>query len=168
LNQAGVVRHDGNLLRDHPLVKTHGDQTAFVLARPERSDAGDIVITQRDIRAIQLGKGAIRAGIEVLLRESDCPQEEIEDVIIAGAFGSYIDLASARAIGMFPDLPAARFKQVGNAAGMGARMSLISKSKRREATGVAQSVKYINLSDYPDFTRIFTGALNFPILHSSA
>jgi uncharacterized 2Fe-2S/4Fe-4S cluster protein (DUF4445 family) len=76
-------------------------------------------------------------------------------VIIAGAFGSYIDVASAVTIGMLPSLPLNRFKQVGNAAGTGAKMALISKGARSEAQNIAGGVKYIELAANPGFTRIF-------------
>jgi uncharacterized 2Fe-2S/4Fe-4S cluster protein (DUF4445 family) len=93
-----------------------------------------------------------------LLDASSRSEEEIKEVIIAGAFGSYIDVASAVTIGMLPSLPLNRFKQVGNAAGTGAKMSLISKGARGEAQGIADRVKYIELAANPQFARIFAQA----------
>jgi uncharacterized 2Fe-2S/4Fe-4S cluster protein (DUF4445 family) len=83
----------------------------------------------------------------------------VEEFIIAGAFGTYINIPSAIAIGMFPNLPLNRFHQVGNAAGAGARQMLLSKEQRHLAGDIAKRVKYIELSTYPNFTQIFSKSL---------
>ncbi|MCK4221236.1 MAG: DUF4445 domain-containing protein, partial [Dehalococcoidia bacterium] len=116
--------------------------------------------TQKDVRELQLAKAAIQTGIQVLLEAAGRFQEEIEQVTIAGAFGSYIDVSSAIAIGMLPSLPLSRFRQVGNAAGTGARLALISCSKRAESQAVARDAGYIELATVPNFMQIFTEALN--------
>jgi uncharacterized 2Fe-2S/4Fe-4S cluster protein (DUF4445 family) len=87
-----------------------------------------IVVTQEDIRHLQLAKAAIRTGIQILLDVNDKSEKEIDSIIIAGAFGSYIDLSGAITIGMLPNLPLSRYRQVGNAAGTGARLALISSA----------------------------------------
>ena len=79
-------------------------------------------------------------------------------MIIAGAFGSYIDVANALAIGMLPPLPLTRFRQVGNAAGTGARLALISLSKRAEAQDIASRTRYIELANAPEFNQTFVQA----------
>jgi uncharacterized 2Fe-2S/4Fe-4S cluster protein (DUF4445 family) len=114
-----------------------------------------VVLTQHDIRELQLAKAAIRTGIQVLLDASGREEQELEQVIIAGAFGSYIDVASAVAIGMMPGLPLERFRQVGNAAGMGARMALISSTQRMKAQALASRVKYVELGSAPQFSETF-------------
>jgi uncharacterized 2Fe-2S/4Fe-4S cluster protein (DUF4445 family) len=85
----------------------------------------------------------------------------VDAFIVAGAFGTYLDLNSAVRIGMFPDLPRDRFQQVGNAAGTGARHLLLSKERRRIANDIARRNRYIELTTYPEFTRRFVAAMYF-------
>ena len=154
-----LLDDSGRMNPNHPRVRTNQREREFVLVSGKESGQGvAITITQNDIRELQLAKGAIRTGIQVLLDASSRSEEEIKEVIIAGAFGSYIDVASAVTIGMLPSLPLNRFKQVGNAAGTGAKMSLISKGARGEAQGIADRVKYIELAANPQFARIFAQA----------
>lgn len=156
---AGVLDEGGRMLENHPRVRTNRKQREFVLVREEeRSGNPAIVITQKDIRELQLGKAAIRTGIQLLLEAKGRLEEEISQVIIAGAFGSYIDVASAVTIGMLPSLPLERFKQVGNAAGMGAKMALISSSKRAEAQMIGSRAHYIELTTVPIFMQTFIQA----------
>ena len=150
-------------LRNHLLVRQGKDGAEFVLAlgnitRIKR----DISLTQRDIGEIQLAKAAIRTGINVLLSEADLQEDEIDGVIIAGAFGSYINVESAINIGMFPTVSLNKFSQIGNAAGMGAKLALMSKKSRIVAGEIAKKSRYIELTAYPDFTREFSNSLRFP------
>ncbi len=132
----------------------------FILVDKSQSgDGREMVISRQDVNEIQLAKGAIRSGIDVLLESAGIRAEEIEQFIIAGAFGSYINVASAVSIGMFPDIPIERFAQVGNAAGAGARQMLLSKKQRTLAESIARRVNYIELSTYPNFTNIFSRSL---------
>jgi uncharacterized 2Fe-2S/4Fe-4S cluster protein (DUF4445 family) len=130
-----------------------------LVSEQERDGQPAITITQSDVRELQLAKGAIRAGIQALLQSEGRDEQEIENVVIAGAFGTYIDIASAITIGMLPPLPLDRFRQVGNAAGMGAKMALLSNSKRLDAQKIAQRVEYLELTTVPDFNRIFMKAI---------
>jgi uncharacterized 2Fe-2S/4Fe-4S cluster protein (DUF4445 family) len=156
---AGILDEGGRIMGNHPRVRTYKGQREFVLVREEeRGGQPAITITQRDVRELQLAKAAIRAGIQVLLEANGCSEDEIQQVIIAGAFGTYIDVASAVAIGMLPSLPLNRFRQVGNAAGMGAKLALISLGKRAEAQAVAARVKYIELASAPNFEQTFIQA----------
>jgi len=95
----------------------------------------------------------------VLLQANGCSDDDLRQVIIAGAFGTYIDVSSAITIGMLPSLPLERFRQVGNAAGTGARLALISLSKRVEAQTIADRVRYIELSTDPRFQDLFIQAM---------
>ncbi len=159
LYQAGIITKEGRMKDNHPCIRTIKKQREFVLVSKETQGKHPaIVITQRDVRELQLAKAAIRTGIQVLLKTNGCSEEEIKQVIIAGAFGSYIDVSSAIAIGMLPSLPLDRFKQVGNAAGMGAKLALISLTKRAEAQAIASRVGYIELANNPDFMQIFIEA----------
>jgi len=156
---AKAIDEGGRIVKSHPRVRSYKGQHEFVLvSSKERKGKSAITITQHDIRELQLAKAAIRTGIQVLLERSGCAEDEIEQVIIAGAFGTYIDIASAVAIGMLPSLPLDRFRQVGNAAGMGARLALISLKSRGKAQAVASRVGYIELASAPNFEPTFMQA----------
>ena len=152
LDRRGVFnRQDGR-------VRLYHNKPEFVLAK----GAGrDIVVTRQDVSEIQLAKGAIRSGIELLLQEAGIPAEAVDDWIVAGAFGTYLDLSSALRVGMFPNMPLERFHQVGNAAGVGAKQMLLSVHKRRQATQLARQSYYVELTTHPDFTRTFMETMYF-------
>jgi uncharacterized 2Fe-2S/4Fe-4S cluster protein (DUF4445 family) len=155
LTLAGVIDRRGKM-GDHPRVREGETGREFVLAEGAKDEGRPaICITQRDVRELQLAKGAIRTGILMLLEEQGRTEKEIERVIIAGAFGTYIDVSSAIAIGMLPPLPLDRFRQVGNAAGMGAKLALTSRSKRAEAQAIARRVAYLELATAPGFMQTF-------------
>jgi uncharacterized 2Fe-2S/4Fe-4S cluster protein (DUF4445 family) len=157
---AGVLNTRGRM-GNHQRVRTNDGLREFVIvSEQERDGQPAITLTQSDIRELQLAKGAIRTGIQALLQSEGRDEKEIEKVVIAGAFGTYIDIASAITIGMLPPLPLDRFQQVGNAAGMGAKMALLSISKRLDAQKIAQLVEYIELTTIPDFNRIFMKAIS--------
>ena len=131
LQLVGVLGTNGAFQAgSHPRLRRAGDHWEFLLAVAE---GREITISQDDVREIQLAKAAIQTGIEVLFRENGVTPSDLDSVIIAGAFGSYIDVANAVAIGMLPDLPVEHFRQVGNAAGAGARRLLLSHLLRLEA-----------------------------------
>jgi len=161
LYRVGIVDRRGRL-GEHARVRVNGGDGVreFVLVgEEERKAQTAITITQKDIRELQLAKGAVRAGIQVLLEAQGLAEHAIDRVIIAGAFGTYIDVSSAMTIGMLPALPAERFEQVGNAAGIGAKLALISRSKRVEAQEIASRVGYIELATVPHFRRTFARAM---------
>jgi uncharacterized 2Fe-2S/4Fe-4S cluster protein (DUF4445 family) len=159
LFSAGIIDKGGRMSDSYPGVRSNGKYLEFVLVDEEkRNGQHAIVITQSDIRELQLAKAAIRTGIQLLLEAKGCTEENITQVIIAGAFGSYINVESAIAVGLLPVLPYERFKQVGNAAGIGAKMALISSGKRREAQNLAQRAHYIELSTIPAFMQTFIQA----------
>jgi len=132
--EAGLLSSRGMLNKDHPRVRVRDNKTEFVLAPSAVSGHGrDVTITRSDVNEIQLAKSAIRAGIDILLADCGIDGGAIDEFIVAGAFGTYLDLNSAIRIGMFPDLPRGRFQQVGNAAGTGARQMLVSAQRRQLA-----------------------------------
>jgi uncharacterized 2Fe-2S/4Fe-4S cluster protein (DUF4445 family) len=163
---AGVLDRRGRML-EHPRVREVDGVREFVLVdepsvlggRTRETDRTAIVFTQQDVRQVQLAKGAIRTGVELLLAASGRKTEEIDAVIIAGAFGSYIDMASAIAIGLLPRLPLDRFRQVGNAAGMGAKLALVSRQKREAAQRLASRIGYLELAAHPQFSTTFAQAM---------
>lgn len=162
LLKANVLNSRGLFDRQHPRVRVNGNATEFVLVPASGAGHGhDVLITRGDVNEIQLAKSAIRVGIDVLLAECGVTADDIDEFIVAGAFGTYLDLNSAIRIGMFPDLPRERFQQVGNAAGTGARQMLVSAQRRRLAQDLAQRDRYIELTTYPDFTHRYIAALYF-------
>lgn len=123
------------------------------------SDGSEITFNRRDVNEIQLAKGAMSAGVHILLAKAGIDEEQIETVIIAGAFGTYLDVQSGIDIGMLPALRPERFIQVGNAAGTGARMALLSVEKRREAERIARRVEYVELASERSFPSVFARCL---------
>jgi uncharacterized 2Fe-2S/4Fe-4S cluster protein (DUF4445 family) len=137
----------------------------FILATSEESGTGKpIVITQRDIRELQFAKGAIASGIDVVMRELGVTADDLEEIYLAGSFGSYINPQSARIIGLVPPIPVERIKAVGNAAGEGAKMALLSFRQREVARSMPDIVEYHELSGRADFNDSFIAVLQFPEL----
>jgi len=157
---AGVLGEGGKMDEKNRRVRTGDKHLEFVLVgeKEKKGVRRAIVITQQDVRELQLAKAAIRTGIQVLLEANGYGDEKIQKVIIAGAFGSYIDVANAIAIGMLPALPLERFQQVGNAAGTGARLALISRSKRAAAQKIVSGIHYVELASVPGFNQTFMQA----------
>ncbi len=152
----------GNFRKDSPFIGQSGSEPGFVLAPAATTGHGsDIVITRQDVNEIQLAKAAIRAGIEVLLQEAGLEHRCLDEIVIAGAFGSYLDVRSAVQVGMVPPLPRDRFRQVGNAAGTGARQMLLSGERRRMAEEIAQKVEYVELASHRAFSDWFASELHF-------
>jgi uncharacterized 2Fe-2S/4Fe-4S cluster protein (DUF4445 family) len=156
---SGIVDKGGRILEGHPRVRDRNGYREFVLIdEKEMGGRPAIVVTQEDIRHLQLAKAAIRTGIQILLDVNDKSEKEIDNIIIAGAFGSYIDLSSAVTIGMLPNLPLSRYRQVGNAAGTGARLTLISSAMRAESRNLASQVHYVELGTASQFNDTFIQA----------
>jgi uncharacterized 2Fe-2S/4Fe-4S cluster protein (DUF4445 family) len=119
-----------------------------------------VVFTRSDVNEIQLAKGAIRTGADLLLRAAGIEAGDVQEVVVAGAFGTYLDIGSAVRIGMLPDLPRERFRQVGNAAGQGAQHMLISRERRAHALEIARRSQYIELTTHVSFTDTFVQSLS--------
>ncbi|MCC6147232.1 MAG: DUF4445 domain-containing protein [Anaerolineaceae bacterium] len=158
-----IITTQGTLRKDQPGVRSQeGRGSEYLLVSAEKTGHGrDIVITRKDINEIQLAKGAIRAGVEILLSHAGIPPEDVEEWVIAGAFGSYLNLESAVRIGMFPKVSIKRFHQVGNAAGTGAKQMLLSLDERNDAVKIVKRVEYIELTAYPEFTQCFVEHMSF-------
>lgn len=152
LLDAGLVRANGQLLPGGEVTLVPAAQTGL---------GRDLVVTRRDIHEIQLAKAAIRSGVETLLRHAGLTAADLDGFLIAGAFGTYLDLRSAVRVGMFPALPMEKFRQVGNAAGVGAKQMLLSASKRREAEALARQLGYIELATDKGFMEAFMKNLGF-------
>jgi uncharacterized 2Fe-2S/4Fe-4S cluster protein (DUF4445 family) len=125
-------------------------------------EAGRVAVTQRDVRELQLAAGAIRAGITILMKELGLVPDQVRRLYLAGAFGNYLRPESAIAIGLLPALPLERIVPVGNAAGTGARMALLSLTERRRAARLARRVEYVELGGRKGFQDVFMESLVFP------
>ncbi|MFQ5815647.1 MAG: ASKHA domain-containing protein [Candidatus Hydrothermarchaeaceae archaeon] len=163
--KAGVIKKNGNfntdLKEDTPRMRVGEDGPEFIIARKKETAIGkEIAITLGDIRAIQLAKGAMYSGSKILMKRHGA--ETIDKVILAGAFGSYIDKEAAMIIGLYPDCALKNVLAVGNAAGDGARMALINRAKRREANKISRGIEYVELTVDPDFQTEFMRAMHFP------
>ena len=156
-----AAMQDGELLKPTGTFQP-GFGPEIVLVPANRTSLGrDLVITRKDVHEIQLAKSAIRTGIEILLQNAGMTFSDLDEFIVAGAFGTYLDLRSAVRVGMFPPLPLACFRQVGNAAGVGAKQMLLSVDKRAEAELLAMQMNYVELTNQASFTPLFMKYLLF-------
>jgi uncharacterized 2Fe-2S/4Fe-4S cluster protein (DUF4445 family) len=135
--------------------------TGFLLFKG-RNQQADIVLTPKDIREFQLAKAAIYSGIQILLKARGITLQQVDEILLAGAFGNFIRVNSARRVGLLPDMPIDKIRFIGNSAGAGARMALLSQSHRKEAEEISQKTKHVELATDPDFQNIFADALLFP------
>ncbi len=134
----------------------------FLLVKGKETENGKpIYITQRDIREVQLAKAAIYAGIKILLKEVNISPEDIQKILLAGAFGNFIDKESAIRMGLIPQLPLKKVESVGNAAGRGAEIVLLSEKTRKICEKISKDIKYIELSSRTDFQEEFIDAIFF-------
>jgi uncharacterized 2Fe-2S/4Fe-4S cluster protein (DUF4445 family) len=148
-------------LRDR--VGMRGEERVFIVLRSGEAGArGEIVLTQDDVRQVQLAKGAIASGITMLLHVAAVPLERVEELMLAGGFGNYLSISSAIRIGLIPALPPARVRYVGNAASLGAQLCLLSEAERARAETIAAGIEHVSLAAHPDFEQIFVDAMNFP------
>jgi uncharacterized 2Fe-2S/4Fe-4S cluster protein (DUF4445 family) len=141
-----------------------GQERVFVLHwLGEPGDAArSIYLSQRDVRELQFAKAAIATGWQVLLDEAGLRAADVQQVLLAGSFGSYLSPASAMALGLVPSLPVLRIVSAGNVAGEGAKMALLSMRERAAAMALVEEVRYVELSDRTDFNDSFVEQLQFP------
>ncbi|MBO67776.1 MAG: metal-binding protein, partial [Acidiferrobacteraceae bacterium] len=121
----------------------------------------DIVLTQNDIRQLQLAKGAIVSGIIMLQKVMEIADDDLDELMLCGGFGNYISIESAVDIKLLPKLPTEKISYVGNAAHLGAQMALLSEEERLRAENIAQDINHVALATHPDFQEIFVEALKF-------
>ena len=143
------------------IIKGQKGNKFLLVKSKETENEKPIYLTQRDIREVQLAKAAIYAGIKILLKEVNIPPEDIQKILLAGAFGNFIDKKSARRIGLIPNLPLKKIESVGNAAGRGAEMALCSKKMRELSQEISKKVKYVELSSRLDFQKEFIEVMFF-------
>jgi uncharacterized 2Fe-2S/4Fe-4S cluster protein (DUF4445 family) len=166
LYKAGIVTKSGAFNKKDPKsnrFRKNPDtgQFEFVLAWAEETSIDkDIVVTQKDVRQIQLAKGALYAGCKLMVQRMGV--EKLDKVKIAGAFGTHVDREKALIMGLFPDCEVEKIVSIGNAAGDGCRAALLNREKRVEANWVSRNVEYIELTVEPNFQQEFMGAMHLP------
>ncbi len=172
--RAGLLAPDGRFVSDDQAraVAPHladrltleGAERVFVLHRPDAGSptAECVYLSQRDVRELQFAKGAIATGWTLLLEGLGLEHSDVQQVLLAGSFGSYLSPAAAIRIGLVPKVPVLRIVSAGNVAGEGAKMSLLSRRERAGAQALTQEVTYVELSDRTDFNDRFIELLSFP------
>jgi uncharacterized 2Fe-2S/4Fe-4S cluster protein (DUF4445 family) len=165
LYRAGVVTKSGAFNKEQKSKRfrrnPENNQPEFVLAwAEETSIEKDVVITQRDVRQIQLAKGALHAGCKLMMRRMG--MDNMDKIKIAGAFGTHVDREKALIMGLFPDCEIEKILSVGNAAGDGCRAALLNRAKRDEANWVSRNVEYIELTVEEDFQNQFMECMQIP------
>ena len=162
---AGIIDQSGKFTEDesHPRIKREKDETAYVVEFADKTamDA-DIIFTESDIDNIIRSKGAVYAGFTVLLNQAGLDFSMVEQVVITGGFGQYLDIDKAITIGLLPDIERSKFRYLGNSSIAGAYMALLSDEFRQEAIQVSNSMTYIDFSSNTQFMDEFTSALFLP------
>ena len=162
MRAAGAIDRRGNFRADVPGVRAREGQPEFLLVPAAETGHGrDITITRGDVNEIQLAKAAIRAGIDVLLREAQCEPDEARRDRRRRRLRLVPRSLERRAGRPAARVPLQRFRQVGNAAGAGARQMLLSVERRRAAQAIARRVEYVELAAHPAFHRGFVNAMSF-------
>jgi len=163
LYRSGIIDKTGRFRKDipSPRLKVPNGSPEFVIAWKEETSIGkEITITQQDVRNVQLAKGALYTGAKLLMQKLGI--KKLDKVVLAGAFGSYIDAKEALILGMFPDCDLEHIYAVGNAAGDGARIALLNRGKRIEAEEIARRVEYLELTIEKNFQDEFMDSMAFP------
>ena len=144
-------------------VVMRGEERQVIVLRPGEAGARqEVVLTQDDVRQVQLAKGAIASGVAMLQHVASVSDETVAELMLAGGFGNYVSISSALRIGLIPPLPKEKIRYVGNAASLGAQLCLVSETERQRAESVAARIEHVSLAAHPDFERIFVEAMNFP------
>jgi uncharacterized 2Fe-2S/4Fe-4S cluster protein (DUF4445 family) len=160
LRSSDLIDERGVFSKSSSYIDMSTGKSRFILANSKQTaNSEEIIISRGDINQIQLAKAAIRAGVEILMLEAGITALDIDRFILAGAFGTYLDISHSINIGMFPDIPLDRFSQIGNAAGVGACQMLLSNSKRLDALEIAGKMNYVELTVHQHFTRQYFDAM---------
>lgn len=157
---AGLLDERGLFCEHNRLDPEWWDGMNVILAKPTRNRPA-ITLSQADVGEFQLAMAAVRAGVKVLLREVGLDSTDIRQILLAGAFGSFMDPADALAAGLLPEVPIERVRSVSNAAGLGAVLALLSAKARQQGCELARTIRYVELSAEPGFNRLFAQSLTF-------
>jgi uncharacterized 2Fe-2S/4Fe-4S cluster protein (DUF4445 family) len=169
LYRTGVLDRKGRILRPEEIsgkwaeempsrVRVREEAREFVIFKDE---SREVTLTQQDVRELQLAKGAIRAGVELLMKEAGVSADDVQEVLLAGVFGNYINREKAVTLGLIPPFPLEKIHFIGNGAMDGALRALLNREERRQAEEIASSVQHIELSGRPDFEETFLRSLSF-------
>ena len=172
LVRVGLLDHSGRFVTNDEasVITPHlasrlvdvGKERMFTLATAQETGEEPIYLTQRDVRELQFAKAAISTGWRLLVEEFGVDAKDIQQVLLAGSFGTYLSARSAIRIGLVPAIPALRIVSAGNVAGEGAKMVLLSGPERHGAAALLQEIEYLELSDRADFNDRFVDELAFP------
>lgn len=175
LRKTGMIDEYGRILNDDEIAEGEfapgltarvfgeGNERAVRLSPARGGGGGEVCLTQKDVREFQLAKGAVAAGVRVLAGVAGVELQDIEQVLLAGGFGNYLDPESAVVTGLLPGgIAAGAVRPVGNSSLAGARLCLLSPGDRREAESLAANVRYVELSGRGDFQRAFAEEMLFP------
>lgn len=163
--QSGLVDSFGKIRDEEitPLIRRGPEGPEYVISLASENDLGkDIVITQKDLNNLMDSKAAVCGSVAVLMKKTGVTIRDVGNLYLAGAFGKYVDPASARAIGIFPEFPNAKTLQIGNGSVAGAYLALLSMEKRMEAEQIAQTMTYYDLTVDPDFMEEYSAAFSIP------
>jgi uncharacterized 2Fe-2S/4Fe-4S cluster protein (DUF4445 family) len=166
--RAGVIDASGRFSKEthSPRLREGPNGMEFVVAWAEQTVIGrDITFNVDDVRALQLAKAAMYSAAKIMMRRMEIDQ--VDKIVLAGAFGSYINTVKAMAMGLIPDCQLKNVYAVGNAAGDGARMALLNTDKRGEANQIARQIEYVELTVEKDFEKQFAAAMHFPHMKDS-
>lgn len=159
----GILDPDGKFSKYAETNRIRTDQYGkkeYVLYFAKHPGERDIVVKQKDVRAVQLAKAALYAGSKALMKKFGI--DSVDEVILAGGFGSYIDKENALCLGMFPDCELDKVTVSGNAAGMGAKLALLNVGKRKEAREIARKITYVETATDMDYQMMFADAMSVP------
>ena len=142
----------------------NNEKAYVVLKADEYGGESDILFTQGDLRQVQLAKAAIQTGISIMMQVADVSFPMLDGIYLAGAFGNYLRPESCVGIGLLPSVGLDKIVPVGNAAGEGAKLALLSTSQKELMTIIAEDVRYIELANQAEFGRSFTESTKFPVI----
>jgi uncharacterized 2Fe-2S/4Fe-4S cluster protein (DUF4445 family) len=158
------IREEGDLFRSRVLPVKDLPVFDFLVAGPYQSfNRKPVLLTQMDVRELQLAKAAVEAGVKVLMKRMGITVEDIDTIYLAGALGNYVNPYSAMRIGLIPATAPEKIVSLGNAASAGARLALLSKSHWRKSEDIARQIEHIELSVQPEFEAHFIDAMDFPV-----
>jgi uncharacterized 2Fe-2S/4Fe-4S cluster protein (DUF4445 family) len=168
VDESGRILSKPDIAEDVPahlsarVISTNGETQFLLVDARDSASKEPIYLWQRDVREVQLATGAIRAGINILLRRAGLTPEDLGQVLLAGAFGNFIRRNNARRIGLLPQIPCDRIRFIGNAASLGAKLALLSVHERERARELQKKAEHIDLSLDPEFQMEFGMAMMFP------
>ncbi len=161
--KAGILNNRTGFNEKSKSIRRGEEGNEIVIASKEDSGVGkDIVVTQKDVNEIVKAKAAIHAAITILLEHLKMREGDIDKILLAGAFGSYIDSDNAITIGMLPELDLDKIVSIGNAAGSGAKLALLNVDERARAEEISGKAVFIELATHPRFVEEYVNSMYLP------